>query len=193
MQPDLGYITEAANEKNTPEQTVKSKLILGLALVLSGGLFGCSTTHDHLSGLPIHYHNPQYDFTFSLPASWRGYSVLTEQWDGGHYSPVLDDTVFTEQGQEITLRHPQWKTNDLYQDIPIIVFTRKQWDEEEQGKIWPNLYAGGVIDEMWHNRKYVFAISSRYNAADEVKGWKEAADIIATNCAVNAMPQLYPK
>jgi len=45
---------------------------------------------------------------------------------------------------------------------------------------------------MWHNRKYVFAISSRYNAADEVKGWREAADIIATNCASHPEPTLYP-
>ena len=143
---------------------MKPKLILCLALVLSGGLFGCSTTQNHLSGLPIRYHNAQYDFKFFLPASWKGYSVLTEQWDEENYSSALHKITYTEHGQEITFRHPQWKTNDLYQDIPIIVFTRKQWDEG----IWPNLYAGGVMDEMWHNRKYVFAISSRYNAAEEV-------------------------
>jgi hypothetical protein len=42
-------------------------------------------------------------------------------------------------------------------------------------------------------KKYVFALSSRYNAADEVKGWKEAGDIIATNCAAYTEPTLYPE
>ena len=171
---------------------IKPKLILCLTLVLSGGLFGCSTMHNHLSGLPIRYHNAQYDLTFYLPADWKNYSVLTQQWGDEDYLPALDKTVVAEHGQMIILRHPQWKTNDLYQDIPIIVFSRKQWDEKEHAKLWPDLYAGGTIDEMWHNRKYVFAISSRYNAADEVKGWREAADIIATNCAAHPEPTLYP-
>jgi hypothetical protein len=162
------------------------KIILCLALVLSGGFFGCSTDHNHLSGLPINYYNAKYDFTFSLPASWQGYSVLTEQWDGGDLSPAQDKIIYTEHGQQITLRHPQWKTNDLYQDIPIIVFTRKQWDEG----VWPNIYAGGVMDEMWHNRKYVFAISSRYNWG-ELKGSKEISNIVATNCAAHPEPHLH--
>ena len=69
---------------------------------------------------------------------------------------------------------------------------RKQWDEERNGKASADISAGGVIDELWHNRKYVFAMSSRYNAADEVKGWREVADIIATNYAAHLEPTLYP-
>jgi hypothetical protein len=49
-----------------------------------------------------------------------------------------------------------------------------------------------MISEMWHNRKYVFGIYSRYDADDSVKGWKEADDIIATNCAIHTGPTLYP-
>ncbi len=172
---------------------MKPKLILCLALVLIGDLFGCSTNAPNQPvELPLRYHNAQYDFTFFLPASWQGYSVLIQQWQGGYYSPALDKEVITEHGQEIILRHPQWKTNDLYQDIPIVVFTQKQWGEERNGKASADISAGGVIDELWHNRKYVFAMSSRYNAADEVKGWREAADIIATNYAAHLEPTLYP-
>jgi hypothetical protein len=40
-----------------------------------------------------------------------------------------------------------------------------------------------------HNSKYVFAISSRYNANDSVKGRKETSDIIERNRA--ARPHLY--
>ena len=72
-----------------------------------------------------------------------------------------------------------------------MVFTRKQWDEEEQGRFFP--YAGGVLFEMWHNPNYVFGLYSRYNAYDEVKAWHEAADVIEKNCAANDIPHLYPK
>ena len=129
------------------------------------------------------YHNAQYGLSFFLPASWRGYSAIIQKWEG--YPSK------TERGPIIVLRHPQWTTNNLYQDIPIMVFTRKEWDEEEQGGFFP--YAGGVIFEMWHNQNYVFGLYSRYNAYDELSGWKEAADIVERNCAANDMPHLYPR
>jgi hypothetical protein len=46
---------------------------------------------------------------------------------------------------------------------------------------------------MWHNDKYVFGLYNRYNAYDDVKCWKEADDIIGTNCAAHPEPTLYPK
>jgi len=49
------------------------------------------------------------------------------------------------------------------------------------------------MDELWHSQQFVFAMSSRYNAADEVKGLKEVAEIVAQNYAANKMPHLYPK
>ena len=93
----------------------------------------------------------------------------------------------------ITLRHPQWQADAPYQDIPILVFTRAQWDELHQGRLWPSIFAGGVMYELWHNQKYVFAISSRYNWEEDAKGWKEADDIIQTNCSVHTEPHLYPE
>jgi hypothetical protein len=173
---------------------VKPKLLLCLALVLIGGLFGCSTTaSNHPFGLPLRYHNAQNNFTFFLPASWRGYSALIQQWNGETYSPTADKLIVTGHGPIITFRHPQWQTNAPYQDLPVLVFTRAQWDLLHQGKLWPSLFAGGAMDELWHTQKFVFAMSSRYNAEDDVKGWKSAADIIKQNCAVNKMPHLYPE
>ena len=99
--------------------------------------------------------------------------------------------MVAEQGPIIILRPPQWKTNDLYQEIPIMIFTRQQWDEKEQGKFFP--YAGGMIKEIGHNQKFVFGLYSRYNARDDVKGWKEADDIISRNVAANQIPHLYPE
>jgi hypothetical protein len=172
---------------------MKPKLILCLALVLSGSLFGCATAHKNkLSGLPIHYYNAQYDFTFYLPDSWKGCSVVMDEWDAPLMKSPSDSTdkaIGTERGSIIVLRHPLWRTNNLYQDIPIMVFTRKQWQEEHDGLFFP--YAGGLISEMWHNNKYVFGLYSRYNANDDVKGWKEVDGILATNSAAHSEPTLY--
>ena len=106
--------------------------------------------------------------------------MLIQQWNGGE----------AWRGPIIVLRHPQWKADDPRQDIPIMVFTRSQWEAcGHDGRFFP--YAGGVIYEMRHNRKYVFGIYSRYNAADSVKGWKEAAGIVEWNRAAGA-PHLHP-
>ncbi len=172
---------------------MKRKLILCLAFVLGGGLFGCSTnTPNHSAGLPLRYHNAQYDFTFFLPTSWKGYSVLIQQWNGETYFPATDRTAITERGQTITLRNPHWTAGNPYQDIPIDIFTRNQWDALHHGKFWPSLYAGGVMGEIWHNTKYVFAMNNRYSWR-EVEGVKEAVDIVEQNCAANPQDHLYPE
>lgn len=168
---------------------MKPKLILFLALVLSFGFFGC-TTKRLSTGLPISYHNSKYDFTFNLPASWRKYSILTKQWDGETYLQAKDTDVVLAHGLIIILRNPQWKTNNLYQDIPIYIFTRQQWDDIYLGKYGAE-GAGGIIYELWHNDKYVFGIHSRYNADDSVNGWKEAQDIVNQNCTSHPEPHLH--
>ncbi len=176
------------------------------------GSSGGADDRDHQSAAQVLYHNARYNFTFSLPASWRGYSVLAQQWEGQTYMPAAirerasmisaslicvdmassarDEVVVTEHGPIIVLRHPQWKASDPYQDIHILVFTRSQWEAHHQGR-FGGIGAGGVEEEIGHNSKYVFAISSRFNAADSVKGWKEATDIVGRHMAANA-PRLHP-
>jgi hypothetical protein len=168
------------------------KKLLYTSIVTALLATGCGSLNapNHPSGLPLLYHNAHYDFTFYLPASWQGYSVLVEQWQGTSYLPGKDTTAVTAQGPMIVLRHPQWRAGDRYQDIPIMVFTRSQWDSDQNGRF--GIGAGGFDEEMWHNEKYVFGMSSRYNGADSVKGWKEVADIVERNRAANKMPRLYP-
>jgi hypothetical protein len=176
---------------------MNSKLILGLAFVWCGGLIGCSTTvsnvgsnaPNHPSGFPVLYRNAQYDFTFFLPASWEGYSVLTQQWDGGTSLPAVDRTAIMEHGPMIVLSRPQWKPDDRYQDIWLLVFTRCQWDAEHHGKFF--ISAGGLWEEIAHNPHYALAISSRF-ADDSVRGWEEAFHIVEQNRHVNG-PHLYPE
>jgi hypothetical protein len=146
-----------------------------------------------LFGLPVRYLNERYDLTFCLPTGWRGYSVSVQQLEDVRYSLAEDRQVIVGHTPMITLRHPQWQARAPYQDIPILVFTRAQWDALHHGELWPSLFAGGVIMELWHSQRFVFAISSRYNAADEVRGWKEVAEIVEQNCAASKMPRLYPE
>jgi hypothetical protein len=145
------------------------------------------------SDLPLRYHNARYDLTFFLPTSWRGYSVSIQQVEDERYSTAEDRQIVVGHTPIITLRHPQWRADAPYQDIPILGFTRVQWDAVHRGELWPSLFAGGTMDELWHNERYVFAMSSRYNAADEVRGWKEVAAVVEQNRAANKMPHLYPE
>src|SRR6266404_2344643 len=133
-------------------------LVIGALLAAGCGKLDAPTQP---SGLPLRYHNAQYDLTFFLPSSWQGYSVLIQQWDAPLRSADDQREVETERGPIIAFRTPRWKTGEPYQDIPIMVFTRSQWDALHHGRFFP--YAGGVISEMCHNQKYAFGIYSRYN------------------------------
>jgi hypothetical protein len=172
---------------------MNARISLCLALILSSVLFGCSTVQNHPADSPVVYHDSEYGLTFWLSASWRGYSVLVRQLDDEVYSPARDKLIIVGHNPMITLRHPQWQASAPYQDIPILVFTRAQWDDLNHGGLWPSIFAGGAMDELWHNQTFVFAMSSRYNAADEIEGEKEVEDIINRNCAIHPEPHLYPK
>jgi hypothetical protein len=158
---------------------------LTLGALLAKGCGGLDAQRQ-ASDLLILYTNAQYRFTFRLPASWRGYSVLTQGWEGVAYLPAKDRAVAVEHGPVLVLRHPQWKADKPYQDIPVLVLTRSQWQRECEGKF--GIGAGGFDEEIGHNSEYVFAVSSRFNAADEVGGWKEASEAVERNRASNGPP-----
>ena len=160
-------------------------LMLTVMALLDVGC-GRSNVSDRPSAAPVLYHNAQYDLTFSLPASWQGYSMVVREWVGQTYFSATDQVAVTDHGPLVVLRHPQWKADDLYQDIPILVFTRRQWDDHHQGRFI--IGVGGVEVELGHNPAHVFAISSRFNAGDSVKGWKEATEAVGRNMAANGPP-----
>ena len=61
---------------------------------------------------------------------------------------------------------PSGRAAKPYQDIPIMVFTRAQWDADKQGKF--SIGAGGVDEEICCNQKYVFAASSRFSWGEAI-------------------------
>jgi len=168
---------------------MKNRIYISIVMALLAS--SCANGPKHPSALSICYHNKEYGLIVFLPESWQGYSVLVQKWEGITYLPAKDASAVTAHGPMIVLRHPRCRSDDRYQDIPIMVFTRSQWDSDKQGGF--STGAGGFDEEMWHNQKYVFGMSSRYNAADDVKGWKEVADIVEQNHAAHNMPRLYPQ
>jgi hypothetical protein len=74
--------------------------------------------------------------------------------------------------------------------VLLFSLTRGQWEANRGAGL--GIGAGGFEREIGHNPKYVFAISSRFNAADAVKGCREATDVVERNMAANA-PRLYPQ
>lgn len=70
----------------------------------------------------------KYGFRFSLPESWRGYSIAVSDWGGGDgrsYGPG-DPAPPIVNGPLISIRHPLWTEADPRQDIPIMIFTKAQ-------------------------------------------------------------------
>ncbi|MGB9695072.1 MAG: Ser-Thr-rich GPI-anchored membrane family protein [Caldisericaceae bacterium] len=124
------------------------------------------------------YTNSQYGFSFSLPASWKGYSIVNSQWTG--YPNNSQGGQGTEiNGPEILIRNPKWTVSDPYQDIPIMVFTIDQWNLVEQEKLSVSAAPIGPT-ELGRNNKYVFALPARYNFAYPT-GWQEVDQILKGN------------
>ena len=131
------------------------------------------------SASSVVYRNTEYGFTFSLPASWKGYSIVAQKWQGfpmdtGDTSPsTTSNGIF---GPELLIRHPQWTSQNPRQDIPIMVFTVAQWDLVQQAKL---VVSAAPIppSELGRNATYVFALPARYNYAFPT-GYQEVEKIL---------------
>jgi hypothetical protein len=151
-------------------------LALVLVLCLAVLLPGCQTFRRKPLPTSIIYHNSQYGFSFTLPASWKGYRIVTDKWEGLNMGPEGDEVV--EQGPQLTIRNPHWSKNQPWQDIPIMVFTLTQWDALQKGSFWIGAAPIGP-SELGRNSRYVFALPARYNFA-EVQGIQEVETILAS-------------
>lgn len=108
------------------------------------------------------YVNSEYNFQLTLPASWKGFTV------------ILGTVQF---GETVTLRHPNWSKENPYMDIPILVYPIEQWKTWEANNFKGYLTAAPIgPTERGRNARYVFATAPRYNYSFET-GW-EAVDTI---------------
>ena len=125
----------------------------------------------------IQYQNEQYGFSFSLPESWKGYSIVTGSWEG--YSVGPEGNVPFTQGPMLSIRHPLWTAANPRQDIPIMIFTLSQWDDLRQDKFHIGAAPIGP-SELGRNSRYVFALPARYNYAFPA-GYEEVEAILQSN------------
>lgn len=129
------------------------------------------------AGGQIVYRNSAYGFCFELPASWSGYSIVTEQWQGewlGDHSQAPSAKELT--GPKILIRHPRWTKASQREDIPIMVFSLAQWKLVEAEQMSVSAAPVGPT-ELGRNTKYVFALPARYEF-DEKRGVEEVVELM---------------
>jgi hypothetical protein len=149
-------------------------LSLLILLLLGIGYFLISAEFRAASSTATDYRNTEFGFDFSLPASWKGYSIVMDQWQG--YASGEQGDVLVEHGPLISIRHPLWTAANPRQDIPIMVFTLSQWDALEREEFHIGAAPIGP-SELGRNTKYVFALPARYNFA-YLSGWEEVQKIL---------------
>ncbi|RUS46495.1 hypothetical protein ELR57_14125 [Cohnella sp. AR92] len=133
----------------------------------------------------IAYENNQYGFRFSLPSSWKGYSIVISKWEGNVTDVDSAGAKSPETGPMLTIRDPRWTEQTPRQDIPVMVFTTSQWDSLRREQF--SIGAAAVPpSELGRNDTYVFAIPARYNFAYP-PGYEEAEQIIKENTPLKAL------
>ncbi|MGA2754246.1 MAG: hypothetical protein ABSE53_10785 [Terracidiphilus sp.] len=115
----------------------------------------------------IVYRNTQYGFCFVLPASWKGYTIVSEEWRG-----TILSSGQVVHGPQLLIRNPKWTEENQYQDIFIMVFTPEQWQKVDDAEISVSAAPIGP-QELGHNNRYVFALPPRWIGYADVLGWED--------------------
>ncbi len=146
-------------------------LTAALGCILVGLLLsGCGTPSS-----TIIHRNTQFGFSFRLPPTWKGYSIVMDQWQGMQACPQGDCVVQT--GPEVLIRHPLWAPDRPRQDIPIMILTHDQWAQVQSQAIFVSP-APVLPRELGKNDNYVFALPPRYDYA-QLPGWQEVDSILS--------------
>jgi hypothetical protein len=129
----------------------------------------------------IVYRNTEYGFCFRLPADWKGYTIVTEQWRGTVFSADGSSQEGTVFGPQLLIRNPKWTDEEPYQDIPIMVFTPKQWQMVDDDRVSVSAAPIGPSG-LGRNSKYVFALPPRsIGSWSDLKGIDEVEALMRRN------------
>jgi hypothetical protein len=123
------------------------------------------------AGAQIEYKNDQYEFCFALPASWKGYSIVTQRWNG---APLDGGSALV--GPKLLIRNPAWTAAHPREDIPIMIFTSAEWQRVEKEGVALSAASVGP-SELGHNRHYVFALPARFDF-DNLPGVEEVDKLV---------------
>jgi len=174
-----GEIVEVTStEKENKGAAARRPITLEVEKAGERWLITSVTFGDYKDLEAILYRNTQYGFTFSLPSSWQGYSIVTSTWSGTAVDgPKAGQVV--ETGPLILIRHPEWTAEKPRQDIPIMIFTLSQWTRLQDMEF--SVSAAPIGPKMLgRNSKYAFALPARYNYAFPT-GFEEVERILEKN------------
>lgn len=169
-----------------PRESVNVGIVVLAIIVLAGltGYFmlfkksppGAPTPIPRQPVTSIEYSNAQYGFSFSLPAGWKGYSIVVDTWEG-YTTEVPEGYAIIEHGPIISIRHPEWTSQNPRQDIPIMVFTLDQWAAMQEDKFHIGAAPIGPSELGRSRTAYVFALPARYNFRFPT-GFEEVGNIL---------------
>jgi len=121
------------------------------------------------------YQNDEYGFRLTFPETWQGYTVQNQTWEGR----LVDTGEIKYSGPEILFKNPQTTAQQNYQDIPIMIFTKEQWQLVLEETLAVSAAPIGPA-KVGENAKYVFATPPRWYGFTDAIGWQEAIDIVRT-------------
>jgi hypothetical protein len=182
-QRDPGVRFTLGNDEKPMRRELRMKFGLVLASLLACALMqvGCgepqwtengpiapaATAKPHVSSTAFAYVNPKYGFCFALPISWKGYTIVTEQWRG-----LILSSGHVVNGPQLVIRNPQWTQATPYQDIPIMVFTPAQWKQVDNVEMSVSAAPIGP-SKLGQTSRYVFALPPRWIGFTDAAGTQD--------------------
>lgn len=178
-----GEIIEVTSAEQASGGTAaKQSIVLVVRRSKDRWLINAVTLGEYAEVTSIVHRDAKYGFSFALPKSWAGYSIVTEEWEGNALAGQGQGTQANgtaEAGPLIIIRHPRWTEESKRQDIPVMVFTRSQWDALQEGRF--HIGAAPIGPSLLgRNDDYVFALPARYNYAFP-PGFEEVEEILKGN------------
>ena len=134
----------------------------------------------------VKYQNNELGFRVILPISWDGFSISINNWEG-----ITSEGTAVAQGPIISIVHPESTGQQPRQDIPIMIFTIKEWDQMQREEWHLNTAAPIGPAELGRNNHYLFGLPARYNYAYPV-GWEEVEQILQGDSLVTFEPTVIP-
>lgn len=123
------------------------------------------------------YINDEYGFELILPESWKGYTTEKQIWEGR----IVDTGEQKYSGPIVLIKNPKTTLEQMWQDIPIMVFTPDVWNMVSGPQATVAVSAAPIGPEkIGENKKYIFATPPRWYGFTDAIGWEEAVEIVKT-------------
>lgn len=158
------------------KKTISIGVVIVAVLLVVGGIYYFSTKGgSSIKGEA--YTNESYGFKMTMPDSWKGFTMIEDVWNGW---PVGGDAKLGEeyQGPKLIFRNDKWKPLEVWQDIPILVFTKDVWALVMKGDVMAS--SSPILPEkIGENSNFIFATPPRWTLNND-PGAEEAIEIVKT-------------